>query len=228
MALSPILDRHDEVTDADAPASAPAPALLRWGVLAVLCALIVASLAALGIQAARRGGNPFSTTDKVQAARDDAMSRARRFMLRVNTYGPDLLQGTTMPTYRRDVAALVSAKFEADFEKNVPYAEATVAQGGLARTAQVYAVGIRDLDLDRGRATALVAGAFTNSYPDPKDKTKRVNADPQPYRVEETLVLQGGVWKVDTFAPVGAAPSSGDSSSGGPSSPSSVPSGGVQ
>jgi hypothetical protein len=187
--------------ETDAPAS---PALLRWGVLAVLGVLIVGSLVALGIQAAHRGGDPFSTKDESQAARDDVMAQARRFMVRVNTYGPDLLEGSKMPKYRTGVSALVTAKFGADFDKNVPYAEATVAQAGLARTTEVYAVGVGDLDLDRGRATALVAGSFTNSFPDPKDKSKRVPADPQPYRVQVTLVRQHGTWKVDAFAPVGA------------------------
>ncbi|WP_175507672.1 hypothetical protein [Nocardioides terrae] len=192
------------MTTPENPSAAPAPALLRWGVLAVLGVLIVGSLVALGIQAAHRGGNPFSTTDETQSARDRVMSQARQFMLRVNTYGPDLLEGQRMPTYRDRIAEVVTAKFKADFEKNVPYAEATVVQAGLARTTEVYAAGVGDLDLDRGRATALVAGSFTNSFPDAKDKTKRVPADPQPYRVEVTLVRQGGTWKVDAFAPVGA------------------------
>jgi hypothetical protein len=187
--------------------------MLRWGVLAVLGALIVSSLAVLGLQAAHRGGNPFSTSDGVQSARDDVMSQARQFMLRVNTYGPQMLEGSTMPEYRSRVAEVVTAKFRADFEKNVPYAEATVAQAGLARTTEVYGVGVGDLDLDRGRATALVAGSFTNSFPDAKGTSgasapgsaqKRVQADPQPYRVEVTLVREGGHWKVDGFAPVGA------------------------
>lgn len=200
------------------------PSLLRWGILAVLGVLVVGSLVALGIQAADRGGNPFSTTDTTQAARDDAMAQARRFMVRVNTYGPDLLDGSTMPKYRSGVAALVTAKFGADFEKNVPYAEATVAQAGLARTTEVYAVGVDDVDLDRGRATALVAGAFTNSFPDSKDKTKRVPADPQPYRVEVTLVRQEGVWKVDAFAPVGADQAAQQQ----PAAPVPTPTGGAQ
>jgi hypothetical protein len=199
--------------------------LLRWGVLAVLGVLVVGSLVVLGVQAAHRGGNPFSTTDDTQTARDDVMSQARRFMVRVNTYGPDLLDGTKMPKYRSGVDALVTAKFGADFEKNVPYAEATVAQAGLARTTEVYAVGVGDLDLDRGRATALVAGSFTNSFPDAKDKSKRVPADPQPYRVQVTLVRQKGTWKVDAFSPVGA-----DAQQQQPTAPVPSPSstGGVQ
>lgn len=210
MVVSATLDRSEVTTDPDMPEQEPRAGLLRWGVLGVLVVLILSSLAALGIQAAHRGGNPFATSDEVQTTRDDVMAQARQFMLRVNTYGPDLLEGTKMPEYRTGVAELVTAKFAADFEKNVPYAEATVAQAGLARTTEVYAVGVGDLDVDRGRATALVAGSFTNSLRDAKDKTKRVQADPQPYRVEVTLVREGDAWKVDAFAPVGASqPSAG-------------------
>lgn len=180
VAVSSILDAGEGVTSPDTAAPVPAPAVLRWGVLAVLGALIVGSLVALGIQAVHRGGSPFSTTDGTQAVRDDVMVQARRFMARVNTYGPDLLDGGTMPGYRRGVGDLVTAKFGADFEKNVPYAEATVAQAGLARTTEVYAVGVGDLDVDRGRATALVAGSFTNSFPDPQDKAKRVRPTRSP------------------------------------------------
>lgn len=223
----------DETAAPSTPQSpTPQSATLRWGVLAVLVVLIAGSAVALGVQAVHRGGNPFSSVDERQEARDDVMSQARQFMLRVNTYGPDLLKGTTMPTYRDRVRAVVTAKFEADFEKNVPYAEATVAQAGLERTTQVYAVGVGDLDLDRGRATALVAGAFTNSFPDPKDKKKRVAADPQPYRVEVTLVEQSGRWKVDAFTPVGAQPSSPGTAPSSPAAPSTTtvptPGGGAQ
>ena len=55
-------------------------------------------------------------------------------MLRINTYGPDLLEGDTMPEYRELVEEVITPKFAADFEKNAPLAEATVEQAGLART----------------------------------------------------------------------------------------------
>lgn len=181
--------------------------ILRKGILAVFALLIVLAVAALGSQGVHRGGAPWATDNPGQDARDTVMGRARTFMTRVNTYGPDLLQGETMPDYRRGVEELVTAKFKTDFEQNVPYAEATVAQSGLARTTTVYAAGVGDLDLDRGRATVLVAGELTNSFPDPKapdDESKRRAATAQPYRVEVTLVRQGGQWRVDDFAPVGA------------------------
>ena len=199
-------DSGGEVRGAGSPA--PVRATFRWGVLGVLVALIAASLAVLGFLAVDRGGNPLSSQDEQQAQRERVMSQARQFMLRVNTYGPDLLEGKQMPAYRQRVKAVVTAKFAADFEKNVPYAEATVAQAGVARTTEVYAVGVSDLDLSADKAVALVAGAFTNSFPDPDhrdDAAKRVTAEPQPYRVEVTLVRQDGSWKVDGFEPVRGA-----------------------
>jgi GTP-binding protein len=62
---------------------------------------------------------------------------------------------------REGVAELITPKFDSSFEQNVPAAEATVAQGGLARTAEVYGTGVSSIDDDS--ATALVTGVFTNS-----------------------------------------------------------------
>ena len=59
------------------------------------------------------------------------MAQAEQFMLRINTYGPDLLEGDTMPKYRELVEEVITPKFAADFEKNAPLAEATVKQAGL-------------------------------------------------------------------------------------------------
>lgn len=173
---------------------------LRLGVLVVLLVLIVGSLATVGGLALSRHANPFSGADKTQTTRDEVMAQARQFMLRVNTYNPSMLQGTTMPAYRKQVEAVMTAKFKADFEQNVPYAEATVAQAGVARTTKVYAVGVSDIE--DTRATALVAGEFTTSYPDKSDSSKRIPTDPQPYRVEVTLDRVGGRWLIDGFQPV--------------------------
>lgn len=212
-----VVVRTDEDRGVTAPEERPpAHAATRWGVLAVLVALIAGSLLTLGYLVVDRGGNPFSGRDEEQAQRVKAMSQARQFMLRVNTYGPDLLEGEQMPKYRELVTAVVTAKFAADFEANVPYAEATVAQAGVARTTEVYAVGVSDLDVDAGTATALVAGSLTNSFTDPQDTSKRVTAEPQPYRVEVELVRQRGTWKVDGFTPVGAEEQA-------PGAPSEVP-----
>lgn len=191
---------------------------LRLGILVVLLVLIVGSLATIGGLALSRHANPFSSADKTQTTRDEVMAQTRQFMLRVNTYGPSMLQGTTMPSYRKQVEAVMTAKFKTDFEQNVPFAEATVAQAGVQRTTRVYAVGVSDIE--DTRATALVAGEFTNSYPDKQDSSKRIPSDPQPYRVQVTLDRVGGKWLVDGFEPVQSPQASQGSPSSTPSSPS--------
>jgi Mce-associated membrane protein len=137
----------------------------------------------------------------VQTQREKVMSQAQQFILRVNTYGPDLLSDDqTMPEYRDLVLEVITSKFAADFEETVPAAEATVAQAGFGRTAEVFGAGVSVIDADS--ATALVAGSFTNSYPDPDDESKRVDDVPLPFRVEVELVKVDGTWLVDNFTPV--------------------------
>ncbi len=115
----------------------------------------------------------------MQAEREKVMSQARQFILRVNTYGPELLaEDGTMPDYRELVLEVITEKFAADFEETVPAAEATVAQAGFSRRAEVFGAGVSVIDSDS--ATALVAGSFTNSYPDPDDDTQRIDDLPLP------------------------------------------------
>jgi hypothetical protein len=143
------------------------------------------------------------------------MSQARQFALRINTYGPDLLDAQgTMPKYRDQVDAVVSAKFRTDFEKNgVPLAEASVSQTRLKRTSRVYATGVAVLGDDT--ATALVAGSFTNAYPTKKGSSDYTASEPEPFRFEVDLVKTDGVWLVDNFNPVSQQPVSGTTNGAG-------------
>lgn len=204
--------QHDTVTD-DATAMTPSAgsARFRWGVLAVLVLLILGSLGYLGYRVvadgtgggAHRVTSAFSTDDSLQQQRDQVMSQARQFALRINDYGPDQLDAgkTTMSAYKASVEQVVSAKFRADFESNgLPLVEASVAQAGVKRTTQVYAVGVAAIDSDT--ATALVAGSFTNAMPKKAGSTDYVAAEPEPYRFEVGLVKTGGRWLVDSFTPV--------------------------
>jgi hypothetical protein len=177
--------------------------------LVVLLVLLLASSAAVAYLAATRPV-PAVGIEGSQAAlqdeRESVMAQAEQFMLRVNTYGPDLLEGDTMPEYRRLVEEVITPKFAADFETNVPAAEQTVAQAGLARTCQVFSTGVSVIDADS--ATALVAGSFTNSYPETAGSEERVETDPAPFRVQVSLVKIEGAWLVDDFTPLtGEAPS---------------------
>ena len=161
----------------------------------------------------------------LQAEREKVMSQSRQFILRVNTYGPELLaEDGTMPAYRELVLEVITEKFAADFEETVPAAEATVAQAGFSRRAEVFGAGVSVIDSDS--ATALVAGSFTNSYPDPDDDTQRIDDLPLPFRVQIELVKVDGEWLVDNFTPVtGEARRPAETPSGSPSpSPSQPPS----
>ena len=121
-------------------------------------------------------------------------------MLRINTYGPELLQGDTMPDYRTLVEEVITPKFAADFEKNAPLAEQTVKQAGVGRTCKVFSTGVSAIDADS--ATALVAGSFTQSYPASEGSDERVETDPAPFRVQISLVKTKGTWLVDDFTPL--------------------------
>ncbi len=202
----------------------------RVVVLGVLVLVVVVCLGLLGwlyvsrteasqgtvgarVAALLQGGDP------VQDDRDEVMSQAGQFMLRVNTYGPDLLDDAgQMPEYRAGVEEVITPTFKASFDQGVTAAEQTVAQAGLARSAEVFSTGVGSLDGDSARV--LVAGSFVNSYPDPrgKDETARIKDEPAPFRVEVALVRTGGQWLVDDFVPVTGAPTQtpGSSPSGLP------------
>ena len=169
-------------------------ATFRVVLAGVLVLVLLASAGTLvWLLASRRG-----EADDLQAQREKVMAVSEQFMLRVNTYGPDLLDSHgQMPKYRELVEGVITPKFKTSFDQGVTAAEQTVAKVGVARTAKVFAVGVSAIDADS--ATALVAGQFVNSYP---KGDSRVNDEPAPFRVEVTLVKTDGTWLVDNFTPV--------------------------
>ena len=185
---------------ADPPRSQP----FRLVVAVVLLAVVLASAATAATLFATRGGEAGDT----QAGREEVMAQTEQFMLRMGTYGPELLdeQGA-MPDYRAGVKEVITPKFAASFEKEAGAAEQLVAQAGVSRVPDVFATGVSSLDTDSART--LVAGSFTDTYT-LKDKT--VPQEPIPFRIEVSLVRIDGEWLVDDFGPVtaaGAAPGSG-------------------
>jgi len=179
----------------------PRSATFRLVLLVVLVVLLLASAGAIAWLLTERRGE----ADDAQAARDAVMSQTRQFVLRLNTYGPDQLDGQKhLPDYRDQVLEVITPKFAADFEKSgLPIAEQTVAQAGYGRSAEVFGVGVESIDADS--ATAIVAAGLTGSYPDPKhpdDASKRVDADQDVLRWQVDLVKTDGHWLVDDYAPV--------------------------
>ena len=187
----------------------PVPAAgFRLLLLVGLSALLVLSIGTFVGLAVTGESSPTGILDGDQDRKDESdrqavMSQAQQFILRVNTYGPDLLaEDGTMPEYREQVREVITDKFAASFEESVPAAESTVAQAGFSRVAEVFGAVVSVIDRDS--ATALVAGSFTNSYPvDPEDLEGERQEDlPLPFRVRVELVKVGGEWLVDGFAPV--------------------------
>ena len=184
-----------------APAGARLTPRVRVATAAVL-ALVVASCVALLIW--------MSLTDAASAdggldlpdERDQAMSLTDQFVKRLGTYSPDMVDDSgQMPAYREQVREVITPKFAADFDKEVAAAEQLVAQGGITRTADVFATAVSSIDDDSARV--LVAGAFTDSYEQGTGKkAATVDQEPLPFRFTVDLVVIDGEWLVDDFSPV--------------------------
>jgi Mce-associated membrane protein len=166
--------------------------------LVLLGVLVVALLASAGVLIwllADRG-----EADDIQAQRETVMAQTEQFMLRTGTFGPDMLDDENgMPEYREQVKEVITPKFATSFDKQAVAAEQLVAQGGVSREAEVFATGVSVMDEDS--ATALVAGSFTDSFPQGKSG-ETVPAEPVPFRIEVELVKTGGEWLVDNFTPI--------------------------
>lgn len=180
----------------------PTSRWVRLVAAVALLALIVASLGYLGVRWARYGaGDLFGAGQSPLASeRDAAMSQARQFALRVNTYGPSMLKGKAMPGYVKQVEAVMTDAFKASFEKDgAPVVLATVSQDRVKVSSQVFATGVAALGDDT--ATVLVAGDLTYAYPKAKGSSRYVAATPEPFRWEVQLDKVGGTWLVDSFNP---------------------------
>jgi Mce-associated membrane protein len=197
---SPTSDQADTpAPDRRTPRVGRGSAWVRLIAAVVLVALILGSAAYLALRGARDGSLFSGGGDALPADRDAAMSQARQFALRVNTYGPDLLQGKTMPGYRTQVEQVITDAFKADFEKGAPLADATVSQQGLKAAAQVWSTGVAAMDADT--ATVLVSGDLSFAYPKKPGSQAYVTARQEPFRWEVSLDKVGGTWLVDSFNP---------------------------
>ncbi|QIK74430.1 hypothetical protein [Nocardioides piscis] len=183
----------------------PARPLFRLVLAVVLLAVILAATATAAYVWSAR---PSTEGGETQAAREDVMSQTEQFMLRMGTYGPDLLdEANAMPEYRERVKEVITPKFAASFDEQAGAAEQLVAQAGVARVPDVFSTGVASIDADS--ASTLVAGSFSDSY---TVKGKKIEQEPIPFRLQVKLVKVDGEWLVDDFDPVssdGSAPEPG-------------------
>jgi Mce-associated membrane protein len=206
MATATASDTIVEVTEEGPPEAPPevSPAArFRVVLLAVLAVALVASVA-VGIGLGRsRDVWPFASASAdhtLQADREAAMAQTQQFVLRVNTYGPSMLDSQgPMPSYRARVKAVITPKFAVSFDQGVTVAEQSVKNYHLQRTCAVYSTGTEVIDSDS--ATVLVAGSISQSVLNKKGK--RVSAgEPAPFRLRVTLDKVDGTWLVDDYQPV--------------------------
>lgn len=177
----------------------------RWLVVGLLFAVSLACLISTVVVVVDRGTGD-DPLDKLSSLRDEPspapasereqlLALGRDFVVRFNTYGPDMLDESD---HLADYAALtdvMSSKFADVFERNVGYAEQTVVQTGVGRSAEVYAVGVASLDADS--AELLVAGTVQFSYPNPKNEDEPILFEPQRVRYRLSAVRVDGEWVVD-------------------------------
>lgn len=186
------------MTDTTSDSTTQRSSSTRLGLLVALVLVIVVSLACLGWLAATRSIDTLGLTgtqDRVQSDREEVMAQASQFLLRMGTYGPDLLDDSQqMPEYRERVTEVITPKFATSFEEQASVAEQLVAQAGQSREATVFGSGVSEIDEDS--ATALVAGSFTDSYGDAEPQA------PSAFRMEVSLVKVDGTWLVDDFSPL--------------------------
>lgn len=211
--MTELLHEQPSMAEPAAPPTEPGSASIwvRFAVAVLLVAVIVASLGYLGWRMTHQSGGPGARVDQTFSGAPDAlpqqraevMSQAREFALRINTYGPDLLQGTTMPGYRTQVDAVITPKLQAAFEKNAALADATVSQARVKAAAEVYATGVAALTDDS--ATALVAGSLSYSYPTKTGSKTYTKPTGEPFRWEVELKKINGTWLVDDFGPAESA-----------------------
>jgi hypothetical protein len=189
----------DRAPEEQGPPHAPR---FRRGLLAVLVGVTVAGLIALVWLMSNRGVDAVGVQgdqEQLQGEREAVMAQTEQFMLRMGTYGPDLLdESGAMPQYRERVKEVITPKFAVSFEKEAATAEQLVAQARISREAAVFSTGVSAIDEDS--ATALVAGSFTDSYP--KAQSGDQPREPAPFRIEVELVKIDGEWLVDNFTPV--------------------------
>jgi Mce-associated membrane protein len=203
VAVPPAHDQPARLTESthDDPTRSTTFRLALAGVLAVVLLLSLGTSVWL---AATRGFEAVGLdrgAGELQAERDRVMSQTRQFMLRMGTYGPDQLEGGQLPEYRELVTEVITPKFATSFDQSVATAEQIVAQAGVSREADVFSAGVSTIDADS--ATALVAGTFTDSYPDNAGELRP--QEPVPFRIQVALVKTEGEWLVDDFTPVTAA-----------------------
>ena len=206
MATATASDAPVEVTPEESPPEGPAsgpPQATRFrsallGGLAIV--LVVSGAFAVHLGSSRHVWPFPAGADQAQTDRETVMAQTQQFVLRLNTYGPSMLDAQgQMPEYRSRVKAVITPKFAVSFDRSVAIAEQSVKGYGLHRTCAVFATGVELLDSDS--AQVLVAGSFSQTARDRAGK-EVPTGEPAPFRLRVSLDKIDGRWLVDDYQPV--------------------------
>ena len=161
-----------------------------------------------------------ATRRTLQAQREKVMSQARQFILRVNTYGPELLaEDGTMPEYREQVLEVITDEVRRGLRGDGP------RRRGDRRPGRLLPHGPRSSAPASRSSTATPPRRWwpaRSRTPTPTRTTtpERVDDLPLPFRVQIELVKVDGEWLVDNFTPVtGEAELPADGAERTPSAP---------
>ena len=205
MATATAPDAPVEVTPEEPTPEGPTAARQATRFRAVLLGALAVALVVCGTFALHLGSSrqvwPFAGgTDQAQTDREAVMAQTQQFVLRLNTYGPSMLDAQgRMPGYRSRVKAVITPKFAVSFDQSVAIAEQSVKNYGLHRTCAVFATGVEVLDSDT--AQVLVAGSFSQTARTQHGK-EVPTGEPAPFRLRVSLDKIDGQWLVDDYQPV--------------------------
>jgi Mce-associated membrane protein len=222
VATAPVSPGADPGTEPGGPADVRRPQRRRTLLAAALALVAVVCVALMAWMSFGGRSSGADGALSLPEEREQVMGLTSQFVKRLGTYSPDMLDDSgQMPAYREQVREVITPKFAADFDQEVATAEQLVAQGGITRSADVFATAVSSIDDDSARV--LVAGAFTDSFRQGEgDRARVVDQEPLPFRFTVDLVVIEGEWLVDDFSPVssdegqgqapGTAPAPGEGS----------------
>lgn len=209
VAAAPASPAADPGTEPAGPDDVRRPQRRRTLLAAVLALVAVVCVALMAWMSVGGRGSGADGALSLPEEREQVMGLTSQFVKRLGTYSPDMLDDSgQMPAYREQVREVITPKFAADFDQEVATAEQLVAQGGITRSADVFATAVSSIDDDSARV--LVAGAFTDSYRQGEgDRARVVDQEPLPFRFTVDLVVIEGEWLVDDFSPVSGGEAQG-------------------
>jgi hypothetical protein len=178
-----VTENHTEDSSTQPPSTGSRAA--RSAVVAVLVTVLVLLLVPAG--AAVWGYTRLSAVEDRLDARADVLRVAEQFTVAVNNY-----DASSIEDYRSDVGALLSTKFQGEYDKTMEKVVPQVQQAEMSSEGEVLSSGVATVDDDSARVLVVADATVKTVY----DERQRH------FRWEVSLVKVDGEWLVDDFTPV--------------------------